>query len=239
MSDENGTLYLYAITDQAQVPLCVGPGLHGISPYGLVHRDIAAVVSPLPQAKVLPTEANAWLHESVVEALMAERTVLPARFGTILAGEALVQAALMAHYDNLVANLRCLRGRVELGLRVLWDDDEPSESSRQPTNSSGRAYLLARFEEQRLDRAWRERAGALAAELHNTLAQKAADSTYQVLLTPRLLLTAAYLVERDQLTTFKAAVHSLREDHPILRFLFTGPWPAYSFARIALRIAQG
>ena len=186
-------------------------------------------------AEVMPTEDNLWQHEEVVEALMADRTVLPVRFGTMLADKTAVQSVLAAHYADFVASLDRVRGRVELGLRVLWNDRRPQTTDRRdsfcgrPPAVSGRSYLLARLEEERQVRAWRQRAEALATKLHAPLARLAAVSTRQVLVTPRLLLTAAYLVEQDQVTTFRGKVEALSTAYPALHFLCTGPWPAYSF----------
>jgi hypothetical protein len=242
-------MYLYAITDQPELPMPAEPGLEGVGgcethPYNVTHQNIAAVVSPLAATKVPPTEDNVWRHEAVVEALMADRTVLPVRFGTVLTDEAAVQATLAAHYADFVASLNRVRGRVELSLRVLWISD-PSAPLRtgfrlpiadcrlpnhEPEIASGRAYLMARLEEERQRQAWRQQAEALAAELHIPLDRLAVESTRQVLVTPRLLLTAAYLVERGQVAAFRREVEVLSTAHPELRFLCTGPWPAYSFA---------
>jgi hypothetical protein len=226
-------MYLYAITDHPDASTPSGLGLEGISLFTLTYRDIAAVVSPLTTTEVPPTEANLWRHEAVVEALMADRTVLPVRFGTKLANEAAVQATLAAHYADFVASLARVRGQVELGLRVLWDDvppPQPSPAGRgRSEKEGGRAYLLARLEEEQQAQAWRQRAKALASELHIPLARLATESIWQVLVTPRLLLTAAYLVERDRVAAFRREVEVLSTAHPALRFLCTGPWPPYSF----------
>jgi len=239
-------MYLYAITDHPDAPAPSGLGLEGVSLCTLAYRDIAAVASPLATAEVPPTEANLWRHEAVLEDLMADRTVLPVRFGTVLANEAAVQAALAAHYADFVASLARVRGQVELGLRVLWDDEEQRSrgageqgserdsplhlrTSAPLLSGSGRSYLLARLEEERQVRAWRQQAETLAAEIHAPLARLAAESTCKVLVTPRLLLTAAYLVERDRIAAFRREVEVLSAAHPALRFLCTGPWPAYNF----------
>jgi len=233
-------IYLYAITDHAEEPLPIESGLEGASLFSLPFKDIAAVVSPLTTSPMSPTEDNLWQHEAVVEALMADRAVLPVRFGTLLADEAAVQAALAAHYTDFVASLDRVRGRVELGLRVLWevadsewqmaDGEWPmADSSRRPSAMSGRAYMMARLEEERQRQALRQRAEALAEELHTPLSRLAVDSTQQVLVTPRLLLTAAYLVEQEQAAAFRQEVEALSAANPTLRFLCTGPWPAYNF----------
>jgi hypothetical protein len=239
-------MYLYAITDRPELPVPTEPGLEGTSLFSVTHQDIAAVVSPLATAQVPPTEDNVWQHEAVVEALMVDRAVLPVRFGTVLADEAAIRADLAAHYTDFVVNLDRVRGRVELGLRVLWISDfrlpitQSQIEDRKPVLSgaegseiaSGRAYLMARLEEERQVRAWRQRAEALAEELHTPLAQLATESTRQVLITPRLLLTAAYLVERDQVAAFRREVEVLSAAYPALRFLCTGPWPAYNFVTV-------
>jgi hypothetical protein len=231
-------IYLYAITDLPDLPVPAEPGLEGASLFSLTYQDIAAVVSPLTTSAVSPTEDNLWRHEAVVEALMTDRAVLPVRFGTSLTDEAAIRAALAAHYANFVASLDRVRGRVELGLRVLWEiaDSEwqTAGSSQQPSATSGRAYLMARLEEERQRQAWREQAEALAEEIHAPLDRLATDSTRQVLITPRLLLTAAYLVEQDQVAAFRQKVEALSAAHPKLRLLCTGPWPAYNFVTPAM-----
>jgi len=243
-------MYLYAITDRPELPVPAEPGLEGTSLFSLAYQDIAAVVSPLATSTVSPTEDNLWRHEAIVEALMADRTVLPVRFGTVLADEAAVKAVLTTHCANFVADLEQVRGRVELGLRVLWEADHPptppsspafpevpqghSEELRGTQANSGRAYLLARLEEERQRQAQQQRAEALADEIHTPLAHKAVESTRQVLITPRLLLTAAYLVEREQVAAFRREVEALSAAYPELRFLCTGPWPAYNFVTPAM-----
>lgn len=242
-------IYLYAITDRPEAPLPAEAGLEGASLLGLPYQNIAAVASSIGVAEVPPEEANIWRHETVVEALMADRTVLPVRFGTMFADETAVQAVLAEHYADLVADLKRMCGHVELGVRVLCDDGQSQplsvdclsgkkSSEQPPANGSGRAYLMARLEEERQVQTWSDRAETLAAELHTPLARLAAQSTSQVLITPRLLLTAAYLVDREQLAAFRREVKVLIAAHPKLRFLCTGPWPPYNFVTAGVPMAR-
>jgi hypothetical protein len=208
-------------------------GLEGASLIGLAYQDIGAVASTLTVTEVPLTEANLWRHEAVVEALMADRTVLPMRFGTVLADEAAVQSVLAARYADFMTSLDRVRGRVELGLRVLWDF-EIQNSKFEIRPGSGRAYLLARLEEDRQARARQLWAEALVAQIHIPLARLATESTRQVLAAPRSLLKAAYLVDRDRVAAFRREVEALSAANPTLRFLCTGPWPAYSFVTTTL-----
>jgi len=230
-------MYFYAVADLSDKPLPDGPGIQGAYLLSLAHLDIAAIASPLTADEVPTTEANVWRHEAVVEALMADRAVLPMRFGTVLAQEATIRAVLKTYYADFVASLDRVRDRVEIGLRVLWDDDarRPTEKRiGQRKGNDGRTYLLARLEEERQLEAWRQRAKTLAAKLNTPLGHLAIDSAAQVLVTPRLLLTAAYLVERNHVKAFQREVEALSADYPALRFLCTGPWPPYSFVTTVL-----
>lgn len=230
--------YFYAITDRPGDRLPAVRGLDDGPLCSITYEGVVAVLSPISMGEVPPSETNLWRHEAVVEALMADRTVLPVRFGTVLAGDAAVQTALVTHHADFLANLQRVRGRVELGVRVLWDGDQGATAggprlattrARQPSQESGRTYMLARLEEERRTRARRQQAENLTAGLYATLRRLAVESTHRVLLTPRLLLTAAFLVEREQVAAFQRETERLAADHPALRFLCTGPWPPYNF----------
>jgi len=227
-------IYLYAIADRPEAPKHSIRGLKNASLSSLPHKDICAVIS---QHNVVPplTEYNLWRHEAVLESLMADRAVLPARFGVVVADETSVQEALEKRYVDFIADLARLRGRVELGLRVLWEDDftQQEQISNKPLEEykSGRDYILARIEEQRETINRRERAEKIADRVHAQLARLSADSAHRVLSTPRLLLTGAYLVERGTISIFRDKVASLSADHPALRFLCTGPWPPFNFVK--------
>jgi hypothetical protein len=68
-----------------------------------------------------PSSEAMWIHQRTVRALMDCGPVLPMRFGTMLADEAALVEAVTARRDEFVACLDRLRGRVELGLRVVAD----------------------------------------------------------------------------------------------------------------------
>jgi hypothetical protein len=130
---------------------------------------------------------------------------------------------------------------VELGLRVLWDGaGDPQPVRRAPcandatAQSSGRAYLLARLAEERWAQSRRQQAKELAARIHDPLKQLAVESRQQVLLTPRLLLTAAYLVEQERISAFRQKLEGHRSTFNAVRFLCTGPWPAYNFVSTSM-----
>jgi hypothetical protein len=144
--------------------------------------------------------------------------VLPLRFGTVLADEAALTEALTARRDEFAAALERVRGRVELGVRVVAD--RPTRPDRRP--DSGREYVLARLEEQR-------RAERAARELLAPLAALASDSRLRRGSVAPTLLSAAYLVERDEVPAFRERVDELAAAWPDVRVVCSGPWAPYSF----------
>ena len=211
-------IHLYAIAEGlGELPAVAGIGGAEVRPRAL--DDLELVVSEHDGVQIEPTEEAVLAHARVVEALAAASSaLLPARFTRTFEDEAALDAAVRDQLDDLRRALSRVRGRVELGLRVIGESEEAS-----PEAASGRAYMEARLEAV-------ARAEGLAKELHEPLAALAAESTHSVSAKPRLLLSAAYLVEATDVEGFRGKVAELEQAHPELTFVCTGPWPPYSFA---------
>jgi Gas vesicle synthesis protein GvpL/GvpF len=204
-------IHVYALTEPARVL----PDVRGIASRPVaqvVVGRVAAVVSRHEDAvEVEVSEESLWAHEAVVEALMADRAVLPVRFGGEFGEEGALRADLEPRLDELERALARLRGRVELGVRVLVRE-------RAGAPASGRDYLLGRAEEQ-----------ARASRIHERLAELAVESSVAPAARGDFLLTGSYLVERDDVAAFAAEVDRLAAEEPEVELLCTGPWPPYSF----------
>jgi len=227
-------IYLYAISDKLNRPMIEARGLGNAPLSVLVHRQVAAIVSTVSEADVTPTVLHLWQHESVVETLMADRAVLPVRFGTVLGDTGRVRTTLARHHTNLVRALDLVRGRVELRVTVLWEGGEETGEGHglAEAQGRGRAYLLSRLKE-------RQRAKTLAGEIHAALAPLAVASVQQLLVTPRMLFSAAYLVERNEVLAFRDGVTNLAAAYPDLEVLCTGPWPAHNFVSTNMNDEEG
>jgi gas vesicle protein GvpL/GvpF len=212
------TLHVYALTDH---PASLPP-TRGIddSQVDAVHVDgFDVIVSHVVPAA---TEPAIVAHARVVdEVVAANDAVLPARFGRGVDDVAALAGTIRGREDKLHAALEQVRGNVEIGLRVTAG--APRE--QQPAATSGQAYLKHRLAEVRTA----ERA---AQEIHAPLAEAARAATLNVLATPDLLLSAAYLIPRAEVEAFRERVEALDAKHPELTFVCTGPWPAYSFATV-------
>ena len=222
-------IYIYALCDS---PRPVPAGLCGLEeqPLEVVDAEtVAAVCSHHSVDRITATPANAWRHEAVVEALMADRAVLPVRFGTTFADPHRLRAVLVRHGCDLVAGLERVGGLVEVGVRVLIRPSAGGKAEVAPESATGTAYLRARLREERLRQQWTAQAERWAEEFHAQLAAGAHGSTRRILATPEWLLTGAYLVRPDELDAFRRRAEGLGRAHPEVRLLCTGPWPAYHF----------
>ncbi len=218
---------MYAITE-AEQSLPTLTGLEDAPLRAIATARLAAVASDLA-APLEPTEAALWRHEGIVEELMRRGPALPMRFGSVVADDAGALTSLRDREQELGTGLDLVRGAVELGVRVLWDPRSGEElSSEEPgpdargEGGPGTTYLL-----QRLGRTRRSR--ELADELLAPLAAMARQSTRRLLVTPRLLLSGAYLVDDDDIEEFRDRVDELDEQLDEVAIICTGPWPPYSF----------
>lgn len=175
---------------------------------------VAVLCAPATDAE--PDAAALWQHEERLERLMAERPLLPVRFGTRVADEAAAAAAVAGRGPELMARLDQVRGAVELAVRVRIADPEPEPAI---VAASGAEYLHARTARTHAADAVREALDALARDSR----ERSGDEP----------LRAAYLVDRGAIEDFVVRVRELQAEHPELAILCTGPWPPYSFAEAA------
>ncbi len=199
------TVLLYAITDRDHV----SDGVRG-GPLSLVRgAGLAAVVSHRPAPEEM------WDYEQVVESLMDDGAILPARFGTVLEHEDAVRGFLTERRDELARGLERVRGAVEMGVRAQWLDDVGGES--------GTAYMLGRLALLRSARG--------IAELLAPLRSMARTSKVAVMPRRGVAVLAAYLVDRSSADEFARRCDHLRDELQHAELVCTGPWPPYSFAR--------
>jgi len=143
------TKYVYCIIpgDERRVFSREGIGGPGNQVHTIPYRDISAVVSDASLEPPEPTIECVLAHEGVIEEVMAEHTVLPLRFGIVFASEARVKEMLEENYRGYKENLVRLHGKVELGLKVLWEEEK---IRREVERASER---VARFREEMAGRA--------------------------------------------------------------------------------------
>jgi hypothetical protein len=154
-----------------------------------------------------------WAYEAVVDELLDLGAVLPFRFGTTLPDRAAAEALLQKDGGQFRQRLAELRGRVELAVRVALP---PEETGAPPDDGAGYLAVRARAERAR-------------EQLLAPLESAAVASAKREAGAPSVV-SASYLVRRDEVDQFASLVRDLQERNPELALSCTGPWAPYSFA---------
>lgn len=202
------------------------PGIGGAAVQMLRWRGITVAASPIETWDVPAIETNLWCHEHVIEAVMAQVTVIPLRFGTIVVDLAACRQLLSRHYRQLTARLTLVSDRVEFALRL--SGESTGEAAIQAKEllaplGPGTAYLRALA---KTSSAWPV---ALDAALRGALEPWAVSRVLWPCGAPSSDLRASFLVERPGIEAFRREVAGFQNDRHDLLVSCTGPWPPYSF----------
>lgn len=208
--------------------------------------DLAAVVSDAQTTVYDVTRDNLTAHQRVVEESMRHSDVLPVAFGTVARSDQDIREKLLRReHDELQDHLAYVRGRVELGLKVLWNRDrlfsevvaERDDIRRLRDLIAERPPDSAYFERIQLGEltsaAIDEKREFDAEAILEVLRPLAVDLQLNRLLTDMMIVNASFLVDRDQIEAFDAQVQRLGELHAErLVFRYVGPLPPYSFVNV-------
>jgi len=245
--------YVYCVIKSADErdfgPIGIGEG--GNRVYTVQHGDLAAVVSDTPIRIYDPTRENVLAHELVNETVMREYTVIPMSFGTIFRTKDDIIELLKSTYRAFDDVLEKMRDKIEFGLKVLWDrdkvitrledaDEEISRLKDEITSNAQNSTYFARMQLGRLiESALENAANAYVMDIHESLKPVAVASRSNKPIGDRMIMNAAYLVERSREADFDEAVKALsRKYEDVLSFKYTGPWPPYNFVNIKLRLER-
>jgi len=214
----------------------------------VAYGDLAAVVSDAQTTAFDITRDNLMAHQRVVEESLRHADVLPVAFGTVAQNDLEVREKLLRReQDGLHEHLAYIRGRAELGLKVLWNREHVFSEivaerqdirslrdrlARRPPDS---AYLDRIQLGELTDAAIADKRERDGDALLTALLPLAVDSRTNRLLTDMMILNVSFLVERDRIQAFDAEVQRLGELHADrLVFQYVGPLPAYSFVNISV-----
>ena len=229
----------------------IGIGGESSRVYTVHHKDLAAVVSDTPIRIYDPTRENVLAHELVNETVMREFTVIPMSFGTIFRTQEDIKELLKSTYRAFDDVLDKMKDKIEFGLKVLWDrdkvvsrleeeDEEIHRLKQEITGNEQSSTYFARMQLGRLvEGALEDAANSYVMDVHQSLKPYAIASRSNKPIGDRMILNAAYLVERNREGEFDEAVKSLsRKYEDVLSFKYTGPWPPYNFVNIKLKLER-
>lgn len=243
--------YVYCIISTTESPTfgAIGIGTEPTEVHTVNYKDIAAVVSDTPIEVYDPTRENVLTHEHVNETVMRDYTVIPMSFGTVFKTRQDIIELLRSAYDAFRDVLNKMQNKLEFGLKVLWDPDEiiqelerEDESLRglknEISSQRGSTYF-ARMQYGRLvDSLLQERSSQFTKQIFEALRDVSVASRANKPIGDRMIMNAAFLVNRDKEEAFDARLKEIAQELSPLTFKYTGPWPPYNFVNIRLKLER-
>ncbi len=243
--------YLYAIVDGVvdQQPFALS-GLDGAEVYALSDGNVAVVVSDLPLQKIRPERRRLAAHHEVLKRLMDDHSVLPMAFGLIAHSTEAVRRVLRLNRNVFEEQLRRVRGKIEMGLRVTWDVPNIFEYTLgiHPELGAMRDHLLrggrAPSHEEKIelgrlfDRFLTADREEYTEEVIETLRPYCAEVVANKPHNEREVMSLACLVDRTQQKGFeKGVIETARLFNDHFAFDYNGPWPPHNFVEIDLQLS--
>lgn len=246
--------YLYGVTSRQ--PFSGGKpfkakGIEGQPVRIITQGDLAAIVSNSSSEEYEVTLDNVRAHEDVVEKVLQRTDVLPVSFGTVASSDQVVQERLLgAEASAIHAQLQHIAGRVEMGVKALWE--QPALFAQIAANDPAIQRLRdeisgttveesydARIELGELtDAAIQAQRAQDAEAILDYLGPLAVDTYTTDIVTDMMILNASFLVERNQAARFAQAVEALGQaNRGRITLKSAGPLPPYNFVSVVVQLA--
>jgi hypothetical protein len=230
------SLYLYAIMDAA-APLAQVTGIDDQPVRRIVHESLAAAVSPVTTTRLRPERRNLMAHQKILTSFGVGRGVLPMRFGVVLPDEATIELILKTHESDLVRQLERVRGRVEMGLRVKWKEEDVFKNILELNPELRHVRDLMSNTREAAITLGTHVADALESErqnqqhlLHEAFGSGVVEFCFNAPKNDAQLINAACLIAHARTAEFESGVHRLGamlDDRYLIDF--NGPWAPHNF----------
>ena len=240
--------YIYGIIEESKPMKFSFLGVGDTEVYTINHRELAAVVSDTALEEIDPTRKDVRAHTVVQDELLKNCSLLPMGFGMIADSKDDVLKLLEKNYPGLSRELMRLAGKLEVELKVFWDQEamikelqgRSEELTRLKAKINGASSPI---EAQRL----LVEAGQLVERIVLDWKARYADRVYTVLkglsidaklnspLGVKNVLNASFLIERARESDFQKEVFKLDSQYQgKVNFKYVGPLAPYNFVNVNL-----
>jgi Gas vesicle synthesis protein GvpL/GvpF len=213
-----------------------------------IHYNDIAIVATKVNGEVLPNRHNLFAHQRVISDIMKHYCVIPMSFGNVLHSDEDVLLITTHLHDHLETLFTQLDNKIEVGLKVgakkEWIDQEMDldpllqewKSGNKDINDPGNFYEQIRLGERAQNFILRLEE-QVANEIYGPLLLLAEAGRQNNTIPGKIILNAAFLVDKDHEAAFDQKVNELYEVwKDKAEFKYSGPWPAYNFVNLQLRI---
>lgn len=204
-------LYAYGVIEREDVEFDV-EGVNGADhAYTVGYQTLSALVTDIDTVEPEQSDENTRAHDEVLQQLLqydGGRTVVPMQYGMAFKNARTLKSVLREARPAFTRALREVEGNVELGLKVLTEEDADVDEE------------------------------AIREEVTERFDDRATSVTSDDLFSDRLIVNRSFLVEREDREAFDRAVGEFEDDHDELLVQYTGPWAPYNFVDIEIGAKQ-
>lgn len=228
-----------------------GMGNNGSLVHTVSRKGLAAVVSDTLVKQYESTRSNMMAHERVLEKIISETDLLPVRFGTVADSNYSaedIKRLLSIRADEFHSLLEEIKGKVELGVKAFWRDEkvifeeivaENPDIRKLRDSSIGKSPETIHFELIRLgemiEDALKSKRAKEASQILSPLRQLACSTRENQVLATRIIVNAAFMVDKAREAKFDQAVNKLdKQLGKRMAIKYVGPVPPYNFVNIVV-----
>jgi len=240
--------YIYGIIEESKPMKFSFLGVGDTEVYTINHRELAAVVSDTVLEEIDPTRKDVRAHTVVQDELLKNCSLLPMGFGMITDSKDDVLKLLEKNYQELSRELVRLAGKVEVELKVYWDQEamikELQGGSEDLTRLKAKINGAASpIEAQRLlveagklvERITLDWKARYADRVYNDLKGLSIDARLNNPLGVKNVLNASFLIGRARESDFQKEVFKLDSQYQgKVNFKYVGPLAPYNFVNVNL-----
>jgi len=228
-------------------------GFEGEEIYTINYKDIDAVVSNISLSfeELDPTRKNMKIHAIVLETLMKDYTVIPARFGLISNSEDKLRGLLQKYYSAFKDYIKRLDNRIEIGIKVFWEQEamiaEIDGKDQRITKLKEELKTLSPIVAQ--DKLIK--AGEMVRSMIMTWVDRYTDTVYQQLMKVAVdgkknypvdiknIINSAFLVDKAKEKQFDALIEKLDSEYgDRINFKYVKPVPPYNFVNLEMYLKE-
>jgi len=211
-------------------------------------NGLAAVVSPSEVKRYRLNRQYTLAHESVIEKAMERGTVLPVRFGTVAENEQLIRRKLLVQRtDDLKQHLQRMDGKVEMGVKVLWNTEriyaDILEHNTTIRTLRDRLATLppeeTHYERIQLGKMVEDALGARKLEDADWIAERltpyALEFKRNDIYGETMVLNASLLIEAEREAELDTVVDAIdHELNGLVTIKYVGPLPPFNFVSLVI-----
>ncbi|WP_082231975.1 GvpL/GvpF family gas vesicle protein [Halobacillus massiliensis] len=215
------------------------------------YKDAAMIAAEVPMKIYQPTRDNLMLHQKVISNVMeTSDTVVPISFGNVFNSSEDVEVLIENLYPQLSKLFPEIKNKIEVGLKVVgkkeWLEEQVSQNEKmmkQKSKVSQKSKDAGYFDRIEIGEMARKFFTSLQDEveqdIHEPLLKLSASAKANEPIGEKMLLNGAYLIDREKEEQFDKKVNELHDKwQDKVEFKYTGPWPAYNFINIKLKVEE-